>query len=64
LLSNSCHVSLANPEERERFKIEARAAASLNHAHIATIHAIEETNEETFILMEYSDCKELIGKVI
>ena len=35
------HVS-ANAEDRERFKIEAKAAASLNHSNIATIHAIEE----------------------
>jgi serine/threonine protein kinase len=32
---------VANTEERERFNIEAKAAASLNHPNIATIHAIE-----------------------
>lgn len=37
----------------ERFKTEARAAASLNHAHIATIYAVEETDEGLFITMEY-----------
>ena len=57
------HVS-GNPEERERFKVEAKAAAALNHPNIATIHTIEETdgNEEvgeTFIIMEYIDGMEL-----
>ena len=42
-----------NSEERERFKIEAKAAASLNHPNIATIYAIEEVDDDTFIVMEY-----------
>ena len=46
-------------EERERFKIEAKAAASLNHPNIATIHAIEEVDDEMFIVMEYIEGKEL-----
>ena len=52
------HIS-ANPEEIERFKIEARTAASLNHPNIATIYTIEEANNEMFIVMEYIDGKEL-----
>lgn len=57
------HIS-ANIEEKERFKIEARAAAALNHPNIATIHAIEETDdargeEEMFIVMEYIEGHEL-----
>ena len=39
----------ADSEERERFKIEAQAAAALNHNNIATIHNIEETEDEMFI---------------
>jgi len=38
----------ANSEERERFKIEAKAAAALNHPNIAHIYAIEETEDEMF----------------
>jgi len=49
----------ANSQERERFKIEAKAAASLNHPNIATIYAIEESGDDTFIVMEYIDGKEL-----
>ncbi len=52
------HIS-ANNEERERFKIEAKAAAALNHPNIATIYSIEETDEEMFIVMEYIEGKEL-----
>ena len=46
-------------EERARFKIEAQAAAALNHPNIATIHAIEEQDDEMFIVMEYIEGREL-----
>jgi len=49
----------ANEEERARFKIEAQAAAALNHPNIATIHAIEEVDDERFIVMEYIEGQEL-----
>ena len=45
----------ADSKERDRFTIEAKAAAALNHPNIATIHAIEEADGETFIVMEYID---------
>ena len=56
------HIS-ANEEERKRFEIEAQAAASLNHPNISTIHAIEESDEGVFIVMEFIDGMELKQKI-
>jgi len=53
------HHIAANAEERERFKIEAKAAAALNHPNIATIYAIEEVEGEMFIVMEFIEGQEL-----
>ena len=49
----------ASEEDRKRFKIEAQAAAALNHPNIATIHAIEEIEGDMFIVMEYIEGSEL-----
>ncbi len=48
-----------NSDERKRLEIEAQAAAALNHPNIATIHAIEHTDNDVFIVMEYITGKEL-----
>jgi len=48
-----------NSDERKRFEIEAKAAAALNHPNIATIHAIEEADDELFLVMEYIEGNEL-----
>jgi eukaryotic-like serine/threonine-protein kinase len=52
------HISI-NEDEKQRFEIEAQAAASLNHPNIATIFSIEEAEGEMFIVMEYINGKEL-----
>jgi TolB-like protein/Tfp pilus assembly protein PilF len=49
-------------EEREahdRLVREARAASQLSHANIVSIHAIEETDEQLFIVMEYVEGRSL-----
>ena len=56
------HIS-ANKEEKQRFEIEAQAAAALNHPNIATIYAIEESGDEVFIAMEYINGIELKDKI-
>ncbi|MDH4270571.1 MAG: protein kinase [Candidatus Aminicenantes bacterium] len=42
-----------SPEARERFVLEARAAASLSHTNICTIYEIHDEGEKPFIAMEY-----------
>jgi len=43
----------ANPELRDRLRREARAAATISHPSIATVHALEEFDDQLFIVSEY-----------
>jgi serine/threonine-protein kinase len=53
----------ADQEQKKRFELEAQAAASLNHPNITTIHAIEESGNDVFIVMEYINGIELKEKI-
>lgn len=50
-------------QDRARFLQEAQAAAGLNHPNICVIHAIEEDNEQQFIVMECLDSATLWEKI-
>jgi TolB-like protein/Flp pilus assembly protein TadD/predicted Ser/Thr protein kinase len=52
-----------DPEAKERFLREARAAAALNHPSICTVHEIEKDEGLTFIAMELVEGESLRSKI-
>lgn len=42
----------ADPSIRERFMVEAKAAARLNHPNVVAIHEVDEIDDTVFIVME------------
>jgi Tol biopolymer transport system component len=53
----------ADQERLARFDREARLLASLNHAHIAAIHGIENANGKRFLVLEMVEGEDLLERV-
>jgi eukaryotic-like serine/threonine-protein kinase len=51
------------PELRERFLIEAQAAAALSHPNICVIHEVGESEEHPYIAMEFVEGETLRDKI-
>jgi len=55
--------SVENLASRERLMREARAAAALNHPHIATVHDVLEADGEVVIVFEYVEGETLHNRI-
>jgi serine/threonine protein kinase/tetratricopeptide (TPR) repeat protein len=54
---------MRNPEAKERFLHEAQAAAALEHQNICNIYEIDETEDQTFIVMSCFEGQTLKEKI-
>jgi len=52
-----------SPEPKERFLIEAQAAAALSHANICVIHEVGESEERPYIAMEFVEGETLRDRI-
>ncbi len=52
-----------SPELKERFLVEAQAAAALNHPNICVIHEVGESEDRPYIAMEFVDGETLRDKL-
>jgi formylglycine-generating enzyme required for sulfatase activity/predicted Ser/Thr protein kinase/predicted esterase len=52
-----------SPELKERFLVEAQAAAALNHPNICIIHEVGESEKRPYIAMEYVEGETLKDKI-
>jgi len=52
-----------SPELKERFLIEAQAAAALSHPNICVIHEVGESEERSYIAMEYVEGETLRDRI-
>jgi serine/threonine protein kinase/regulator of sirC expression with transglutaminase-like and TPR domain len=52
-----------NPESRRRFLREARAAAAVCHEHVVTIHAVGESGDVPYLIMQFVAGRSLQEKI-
>ena len=55
---------LHSPELRERFIVEAQAAAALSHPNICVIHEVGESEERPYIAMEFVEGETVRDKIL
>lgn len=50
---------VADPVRRQRFERESKALAALNHPNVVTIHSVEESEGQPFLVMEWIEGRSL-----